>query len=221
MRYADGLYHFDFGTFTVRFTHFHLFPLKVYLKYYTPGHGDTIVDAGAFNGMFSVILSKMVRKTGRVIAFEPDAENFSRLLRHLELNRCGNVIPVNKGLWSEETRLTFYGGCESSSSLFCYQRIAAQAQKTVVPVVRLDRELERLGVRTVDFIKMDIEGAEIAALAGCEAVLRHSSPQLSIASYHEVDGEKTCYTVEKKLSALGYRVETLLQDELITYGEKR
>jgi len=55
--------------------------------------------------------------------------------------------------------------------------------------------LKELGVRKVDFIKMDIEGAEIQALRGMERTLKENDVRLVIAAYHEVDGKLTWKTI--------------------------
>lgn len=66
-----------------------------------------------------------------------------------------------------------------------------------VPVVRLDDELKRRNITSVNFIKMDIKGAELEALDGCSYLLLENSVDLVIASYHSVNGSKTYKCVEK------------------------
>jgi len=56
-----------------------------------------------------------------------------------------------------------------------------------VPLTRIDDEVEKLGLPRVDFIKMDIEGAEREALAGAAGTLRRFKPTLALDSYHRPD----------------------------------
>ena len=63
--------------------------------------GDSVVDAGANIGIFSVISSILVGDTGRVLAIEPDPENLSILKKNIELNKLKNVEIINKALYKE------------------------------------------------------------------------------------------------------------------------
>jgi len=73
----------------------------------------------------------------------------------------------------------------------------------------------------VDFVKMDIEGAEIEALKGMKGVLRNSRPHLAVASYHVVEGSRTSGRVERILKGLGYRTVTTKGEDAVTYAWKR
>jgi len=192
-------------------------PAKGYLKYYMPKEGDTIVDCGAYGGAFSLYAAKLVGDNGKVVAFEPDKENYKLLLRNIELNNLKNVIALNKGVWSKNTILPFDNIHAGTSSFFSDGRKGSFID---TEVVTLDKELERIGIRKVDFIKMDVEGAEIEAIKGAEKILKNNNVNLAIASYHILNGEKTCFEVEKLLLAFGYKVETSFSQHLTTYGTK-
>jgi hypothetical protein len=73
----------------------------------------------------------------------------------------------------------------------------------------------------IDFIKMDVEGAEIEALKGSMNTLKEFDVNLAIASYHEVDGKKTSHEVEKLLSEYGYEAKTSFPMHLTTFGFKK
>jgi hypothetical protein len=91
---------------------------------------------------------------------------------------------------------------------------------TDVPVVSLDNALTEIGISNINFIKMDIEGAEIEAIKGAKKTLSNNCG-LAIASYHIIDGEKTCIQLEKLLSTLGYSVITSFPEHLTTYAIAR
>jgi len=171
------------------------------------------VDAGAYYGSFTLFASKLAGKNGKVISFEPDEENYQRLLSNIDLNSLTNVIPIKKGLWKENTDLKFDNLQSGISALNPDGNIS-------VPVVKLDDELERLNIPKVDFIKMDIEGAELEAIEGCRKILENNKIKLAIASYHLVNGEKTCFEMKKKLQKLGFKTETSYPDHLTTYAWK-
>lgn len=192
--------------------------LKGYLAKHDLRRGETVIDCGAYIGEFTLYAAKAVGPTGRVVAFEPDPAIYKRLAANIALNGIGNVTLLNKGVWSSPGSLKFVG-----DSVKGYSFMAAENDATAidVPVVSLDEELGRLGVTKVDFIKMDVEGAELEAIKGMAGTLRAQAPDLAIASYHPVDGAKSCIALEKMLPGFGYKVETGHPRHLTTYAGKK
>jgi len=191
--------------------------LKGYLAKYMPKSGDTVIDCGAYIGEFTLYAAAAVGPAGRVIAFEPDGTIYGKLLANIELNGFRNVTVLNKGLWSRDGTLKFLGDGIKGYS-FMFSGDAAGAVET--PVVSLDSELARLGAARADFIKADIEGSELEFIKGAAKTLKAPGVKLAIASYHTVDGEKTCFKLEKMLKGLGYKAETSHPRHLTTYAER-
>lgn len=192
--------------------------LNLYLEKYKLKRGDIVVDCGAYIGIFSLYASKIVGKEGKVITFEPEEGNHKKLLNNIKLNNLDNIIPIKKGIWNKSSILKFNSGADGSSSLFFeYNRQG----KTSIPVVSLDNELKKRGIKRIDFIKMDIEGAEIKAIEGAKNILKDNNVSLAIASYHIINGEKTYLNLEKMLSTIGYKTETLFPEHLTTYATKK
>lgn len=188
-------------------------PIRASTHRRVPQVGETVIDAGAFPGDFTVYASRRVGARGRVVAYEPHPENFARLKRTVEAFGCQNVICVNKGLWSHACRLSIASDGGVSATI--------QEEGTPIEVVSLDDESKRLGLERVDFIKMDIEGAEIRAIEGCRQVLAEHDVWLAIGSYHEFEGEVTYPRVETLLAASGYQTVTEYPVRLNTYGWKQ
>lgn len=203
--------------------YFHLLypftPFRKYLEEYKPKQGDIIIDGGAFLGHFSLFASVLVGDKGKIIAFEPDRKNFMKLKENLKLNNVKNVVAINKGLWGENTTLEFDETSTSSSSLF-FDKDRPSDQIKKVPVVRLDDELEKMGITKVNFIKLDVEGAEIEVIKSSEKTLKNNDVNLAIASYHTINGEKTAVKLEKILSKMGYKVKISPGPEIITYARR-
>ncbi|MCM8760741.1 MAG: FkbM family methyltransferase [Candidatus Omnitrophica bacterium] len=191
--------------------------LKGYLARYPLKTGDIVVDCGAYIGEFALYAAKAVGSSGRVVAFEPDREAFRKLEANVRLNGLANVTTVNKGVWSCEGVLKFVGDAVRGYSFMIADKGASAVD---IPVVRLDAELARLGIRVVNFIKVDVEGAEIEFIKGAAETLKNGSVNLAIASYHEVAGRKTFTEIERMLTELGYRAETSHPRHLTTYGWK-
>ena len=186
--------------------------VKGYLDKYELKKGDIVFDCGAHVGYFTVLASKLVGKEGRVIALEPDIFNNILLRKNIKANNLNNVVVINKGLSDKESVISwFVGGIvsqEGKSKIF------------KVKTTTLDKLCKDLRLKKVDFIKMDIEGAEIRALKGAKSML-NKTKNVAIASYHIVDGKKTCFEVERILKS-GFKVKTKnAANQLITFGEKR
>ncbi|MFH0737391.1 MAG: FkbM family methyltransferase [Candidatus Micrarchaeota archaeon] len=184
-----------------------------YLEEYSPKNGDVVIDAGAYHGIFSVIMSKMVGAGGRVICLEPDQDNLEILKKNLELNGCSNVTTSQKALWNGKTSLTFNSQGTVSSTLFCQsdgpeKEKSKPAKKVTVETTSIRDILEEFRLDKIDFIKMDIEGAEIEALDGCAQIIASQDMKFSIAGYHFRDGQPTFRKVEKILRGFGYKVRT-------------
>jgi FkbM family methyltransferase len=206
-----GLFHGDYDPW------FELIPIKGYLRKRTIRPGDVVVDGGAYVGEFTVFAAKLCGKDGLVIAFEPDEENYQRLLANIELNGLKNVKVVKKGLWSSDGRMLFDATGNVGAAIIQNKEDAA-GTAIRIEVVSLDEELARLGVDHVDFLKMDIEGAEIEAVRGARRALE-GNVMVAIASYHIVDGQQTCIALEDILRQWGYRCETGFV-HLTTYAER-
>jgi len=195
-----------------------LMPLRCYLRGGEIKKGDVVVDAGAYIGIFTILASRIVGENGRVVSFEPDTANFKELVDNIRLNGLRNVIPLNKALWSHDTELPFRMTGEMGSSIDIEELDSESCVR--VPVVGLDAELRRFNIGNVDFVKMDVEGAEVEALKGSEETLRKNHPSLAIASYHVVKGKQTYHEVERLLRGMGYEVETSCVEHSITYAHK-
>ena len=146
--------------------------------------GDIVLDCGAHVGTF--VSQALSRGAARVIAIDPDPTQVECLRRNFakEIDE-GRVTVVPKGVWSSEGMMTLSIGSQHSgvSSL-----VGEAGEETVeVPVVRIDRLVAELGLARVDFIKLDIEGAEREALRGAVQVLKKYRPRLMIDSYHLPD----------------------------------
>jgi FkbM family methyltransferase len=185
-----------------------------YLKQYKPKDGDVVIDAGAFHGIFAIVVSRMVGDKGRIICLEPDEMNLEILRKNLVLNGCRNISVSPKAFWSESTKLEF-NSMGNVSSAVCGPSAVPDAAKTktkanryVVQSSSLKSIIEEFGLDKVDFVKMDVEGADIDVLDGAADIIRSQPINFAIASYHVRDGKPTFFKVEEILRRLGYRVRT-------------
>jgi FkbM family methyltransferase len=127
--------------------------------------GGVAVDIGANIGYYTLLMARAVGPEGRVIAFEPDAANAELLRRNIAENGYANVIVVEAAVAESEGTVRLHLAEANSVN----HRLSTDDDGRAVveiPAVTLDGWLEANGVVRADFIKLDIEGAEIRALAG-------------------------------------------------------
>ena len=136
-------------------------------RYVRPGM--TVLDVGGNLGLYTLLLSRLVGPTGRVITFEPDPDLFALLQRNCELNGCTNVEAHNLGLGGRRDRLVlrrmiFNSGDNTLGSggngLF--------RREVTVGIVPLDEFLPDL---RPDFVKIDVQGWELEVLHGMRCTL--------------------------------------------------
>lgn len=187
------------------------------------GAGEVVFDAGAFGGILTNVFAKQVGPEGRVISFEPDALNRAHVLKNLELNGGpANVEVLSEGLWDSETEVEFCERGALGSSAFWD---GPGGHKVKIQTTTIDRVAAQRKLTRLDFIKINIEGAEVKALNGAIESIRRFRPHFAICTDHYLDGNlaagvRTCETVEAFLRQRNYTVETriLATQEWVTYG---
>jgi len=151
--------------------------------------GMTVLDVGANEGLYTLFSARRVGAAGRVVAFEPSSRERSKLQRNVRRNRLGNVTVVPCAVGSSEgtAALQIAAGVHSGHNTLgalVYDDAPAVGVEHV-PVERLDTLIERLGVATVDVIKIDVEGAELHVLEGARRTLAAHRPILMVEANDE------------------------------------
>ncbi len=145
--------------------------------------GMTVLDIGAHHGLYSLLCSKCVGRNGLVIAFEASPRECGRLARHVGLNRCANVHIEPCAVGSEHDFADLFvvdGACDWGNSLRA-PVVKEPTYKVRVEVRAVDDVLLGLGISKVDFVKLDVEGAELSVLQGATRLLRaHSRPAILV-----------------------------------------
>lgn len=148
---------------------------KRYIK-----EGMTVIDAGAYIGYFSILSSRLVGNTGAVYSFEPSPDNAAVLRKNVELNSCINIRVIQQAVSNCIGQATFYPNPQNSSGSTMFNNYStvrkAEDPKIVVPTTTLDKIV---GDSKVDFVKMDIEGGETAALKGMQGIIKNN-PELKM-----------------------------------------
>jgi FkbM family methyltransferase len=143
--------------------------------------GMVFVDAGANEGLYSLFASRCVGPSGRVFAFEPSQRELDRLTCNIRLNGLENVRAVRAALSDVEGELELHIACSEHSG---HNTLGTFAHE--VPLLRTERVSARTldafaaeaGLTRLDFLKLDVEGAERRVLDGSRKVLHQMRPMI-------------------------------------------
>jgi len=150
-----------------------------------PSPGDHVIDGGACLGDTAVVFSHAVGETGRVYSFEPNKVNLKVLEINVSQHVLKNIKVFPTGLSNEKIvadPVTVKDSCDFGFSINQADRSGQQCPQERIDDLVSSGELER-----VDFIKMDIEGAELEALKGGVETLQKYRPKLAISLYHKLN----------------------------------
>ncbi|MBI4236173.1 MAG: FkbM family methyltransferase, partial [Chloroflexi bacterium] len=132
--------------------------------------GMVFFDIGANQGIYTVVAAKAVGETGRVYAFEPVPSELRKLRANLRFNRLRNVTVVDKAVGDYDGTTTIHacephkGGFSSIKAPSDYLNLKWEIIE--VPIMRLDTFVQQQGIERIDYLKMDVEGAERIVIAG-------------------------------------------------------
>lgn len=186
--------------------------------HFTPKEGDMVVDVGAHIGPYTIIASKRVGSNGKVVAIEADPGNFDLLSRNIQLNRLSNVLALNYAAYSEEKKIKLYlpSSGEDSSSYTKYNTIMSDR-------ARDDEESVEVSANTLDYlllsknmikqeevnwIKIDVEGAEYEVLKGAKDILSKSSNITLLIEIHNLSAGNILYKpIQEFLGLYNFKIE--------------
>jgi FkbM family methyltransferase len=164
--------------------------------------GGTVFDAGAGFGAFTLLASKLVGPSGRVVAIEPVPDSLAALNATIKANALSNVTVVGEALDTQVGRVSIclpegaYSGATGCQALMPKDRPTFRYE---VAATTLDALADRLGCGRVDFVKMNIEGMEEAALRGAANILTRDAPALAISVSHLPDDRERLPKVLREL----------------------
>ena len=165
--------------------------------------GEIAVEMGGYQGFCSLKLARQVGPAGKVVSIEPMPDNFRLLEKNKMANHLDNLIIVNKGVWDEPSWLTFNrrkGDGQSSSIEMEYEN----ADQFKIQADCLDNIFQSIGIDKVDFMVVQLNGAEINALRG---LTRFKPTHLSIAARYDTEGCDAAVAIKELLESRGYAVK--------------
>ncbi|HKG42248.1 MAG TPA: FkbM family methyltransferase [Nitrososphaeraceae archaeon] len=153
------------------------------VEQFSPKTGDIVIDVGAAFGFYTITASKRVGQRGKVVAIEPQPNILEMLNRNIKLNKLANIITLNYAVYSERSKVRLY------SNYSIIQERAGQSLQSYIEVSAdtLDNLLRQVGIDEVNWIKVDVEGAELEVLKGAAGILSRSSDISLLVEVHSPD----------------------------------
>jgi FkbM family methyltransferase len=143
--------------------------------------GDIVLDIGANIGYYTLIFAKIIGDEGKVFAFEPDPDNFLLLKKNVELNGYKNVIFVQKAVSNQTGKVKLYISDSNKGDHRIYD--PGDGRHSIeIDAIRLDEFFEDFQGK-IDFIKMDIQGAEGGALQGMLSLIKKNQNMKIITEF--------------------------------------
>ena len=141
---------------------------------------DIVIDCGAYNGDTLIDFNKLTNaKCNTYLALEPTSSHIDEINKYVNENNLVNkVYPIEIAVWNKKCELSFMDSSGMGGNINDRGNIIVKADK-------IDNIVKNFN-GNVDFIKMDIEGAEVNALIGAEQTIRTYQPMLAICIYHKI-----------------------------------
>lgn len=169
--------------------------------------GRTVYDIGGHIGLMTLFFARKTGKSGQVISFEPNPQNYQAIVDHVSLNGFTNVRVLQVGLGRQRETLEFVVATDASArgSFDAGRRRQLVGQRGVthleVEVDSLDGQIAKYDLPRPDFVKIDVEGLELDVLHGMVKTINECRPQMLI----ELHGVREREVVDLLLSH-GYKI---------------
>ncbi|MBD2360726.1 FkbM family methyltransferase [Anabaena minutissima FACHB-250] len=148
--------------------------------------GMLVFDIGSNIGDYSILLSKLVGSSGKVYSFEPTSNTFHKLKEQLLKFKCNNVYPFQKIIFSHNAQIEFNEFPDEFSvwnSIGTPQMLDPEGSGQYIPIVKteiieaisLDSFCKNNGIHKIDYLKIDVEGAESDVLQGAVDLLSNKA----------------------------------------------
>jgi FkbM family methyltransferase len=180
--------------------------------------GDTVIDVGGNVGLWCMTAARNCGDGGVVHVFEPHDANYRQLQRNLEMNEIRNSHAHKFAVSDTEGEAEFFAAAVANSGL---GRLAARTGVLVpdskVQTVVLDRFLVGLGIRSFDFLKIDVEGAEALVLSGAKRYLAEVGPIVLFEMNPVLASAfgQTAKNIGAMLQSCGYRIFEYLRGKMV------
>jgi FkbM family methyltransferase len=182
------------------------------IEYFNPAIGNIVIDVGSHVGRYTILGSKLVGGSGKVIAVEAHPGNFQLLKRNLQLNKSDNVISLNCAAYCQDTpqlRLFLAGEDRGNTIYNTVMESRYVTEKFVsVPALKLDSIVQYAGIQAheINWIKIDVEGAEYEVLQGAQNILSNSKDISILIEVHNLQNRDLYNPIIDMLRKYGFSI---------------
>jgi FkbM family methyltransferase len=142
--------------------------------------GMVVFDVGANIGYYSVIMSKLIGPNGMIHSFEAATAAFNRLKEHINVNHCKNTIIYHSAISDRNGQCIIYCADNANTGESSLKSFDGFKKKETVSCFTLDSYIEKKNINKVDFIKVDVEGAEMLVIDGAMSLLKRHRPTIML-----------------------------------------
>lgn len=144
--------------------------------------GMTFLDVGANLGYYTALAIARVGKQGKIVALEPDVENFGFLKKTVQANNADNVVCIQKAAADQAGKLTLYVSSGNRGDNRLYSNDLCDGSYDV-DVSTVDIMLQEQGVAKVDLVKIDVQGFERQVFRGMKETIRQSDQMIMLMEF--------------------------------------
>jgi FkbM family methyltransferase len=135
-------------------------------------NGMVVVDIGANVGYYTLLASRLVGDKGRVFAFEPEPNNYDLLCKNIKVNKCRNVVPIRKAVFSSSGKIELFLDKNNLGAHSLSERNVNKPISIMVEATSLDDYFRN--APKIDVMKLDVQGSEMHVLEGMVNTMYHN-----------------------------------------------
>ena len=194
------------------------------IEHFCPKKNDIVIDVGAHLGRYTIISANIVGDEGKVVALEASPLVFEKLKRNIELNKLSNTTSMNYAVYSKKTKVKLFFPNEEFKDTV-YNSVMSNRSQNIGKFVNvdantLDNIIDSIGIQEeqVNWIKIDVEGAELEVLRGSTHILSKSKNISLLIEIHNIDEEKNLYReIIDLLTKYNFKIEF---EKIYEHGER-
>lgn len=166
--------------------------------------GDIVFDVGANGGLFTIIAAKQVGDSGHVYAFEPGERELELLRHNIEINHLKNVTVIAAAVGDKTCSTQLAISCDGALNSLAHTDHPNQQIQSWQPVkmLSLDSAIQEFNISQVNFIKIDVEGAEKLVLNGAKNLLYSHPNTIILLEASDLNARSFGYVVRDFLGDL-------------------
>ena len=161
---------------------------------------DMILDIGANVGYTSLTFAKFINDKGKIFSFEPEKKNYNTFLKNIKLNKFNNIYPHKLAVADENKSIKLYLSKSENdgihSTLLHTDTLSENYEE--VEAVKMDDFVKNNNITKVNFVKIDVEGAEIDVINGMKQVMSDNQPVIILELVESLQKLKNLTTSEFK-----------------------